>query len=113
MSTREENELKRFIDTKWAYLTYAARWFDPTLQHILAYIESQNAKVSGSVTVQLYKGNCTVVALSSPCSLFDANLATFNKNASFNQNASAGFIEIYTLAQKTANSVFPYPHAAL
>ena len=102
VSTREENELKKFIDTKWAYLAYAAKWYDPVMNHINAFIESQNKKVSGIVKVKLFKGSIRVVALESKYSLFDQNLATFNKDASFNQNASAGFIEIYNLAQKTA-----------
>ncbi|MCF7812446.1 argininosuccinate synthase [Candidatus Gracilibacteria bacterium] len=102
VSTREENELKSFLDQKWAYLTYAAKWYDPVMYHIHAFTNSQNKKVTGTVKVKLYKGNITIVALQSPYSLFDQNLATFNKNAAFNQNASAGFIEIYNLAQKTA-----------
>lgn len=105
VSTREENQLKTFIDTKWAYLLYAAQWFEPTMQHLNAYINDQNLKVSGEVTVKLFKGQATVVALDSPYSLFDHNLATFEKNAAFNQNASAGFIEIYNLPQKTAYGV--------
>jgi argininosuccinate synthase len=55
VSTREENELKVFIDTKWAYLTYAAKWFDPVMKNIIAYIDSQNKKATGSVKMQLYK----------------------------------------------------------
>lgn len=102
VSTREENELKRSLDTKWAYLTYGAKWFEPTMNHIHAYMDDQNKKVTGTVTVRLYKGNIDVVALSSPYSLFDEDLATFNKNAVFNQNAAAGFIELWNLAQKTA-----------
>jgi argininosuccinate synthase len=27
VSTREENELKAFMDNKWAYLTYGAKWY--------------------------------------------------------------------------------------
>ncbi len=108
VSTREENELKRFIDTKWAYLTYAAKWYDPVMYHIHAFINSQNKKVTGKVTLRLYKGNCTVVALESPYSLFDENLATFERDATFNQNAAAGFIEIYNLAQRTAFNVYDF-----
>jgi argininosuccinate synthase len=104
VSTRQENELKSFVDTKWAYLTYAAHWYDPVMSHIHAFIDDQNKKVSGWVTIRLLRGTATVVALDSPFSLFDKSLATFNKNASFNQNASAGFIEIHALAQKTAYS---------
>ncbi|MDP2104083.1 MAG: argininosuccinate synthase [Candidatus Gracilibacteria bacterium] len=108
VSTREENELKTFMDNKWAYLTYGAKWFDPVMAHICAYISNQNKKVTGKVTVKLYKGNITVVALESPYSLFDEDLATFEKNATFNQNASAGFIEIYNLAQKTAHNIYTF-----
>ena len=108
VSTREENELKVFMDTKWAYLTYAARWYDPVMYHIHAYINSHNKKVTGKVKVKLYKGNIEVIALESKYSLFDENLATFEKNATFNQNASAGFIEIYNLAQKTAFNVYNF-----
>jgi argininosuccinate synthase len=102
VSTREENEFKTLIDTKWAYLTYGAKWYEPIMDHLHAYVNNQNQKVTGTVQVKLYKGNIIVVALKSPNSLFDHNLATFNKNAAFNQNASAGFIELYNLAQKTA-----------
>lgn len=109
VSTREENEFKPVLDSKWAYLTYGARYFDPTMDHIRAYVVSQNAKVTGQVQVKLYKGQITVVSLSSPNSLFDPNLATFNRDASFNQNASAGFIEIHNLAQKTAYAMYKAP----
>ncbi len=105
VSTREENELKWFLDTKWAYLTYAAKWFDPVLKNINSFINTQNKKVTWEVTIKLYKWNVTVVALKSDNSLFDHNLATFDKNADFNQNSSAGFIEIYNLAQKTAYNI--------
>jgi len=108
VSTREENELKEFIDNKWAYITYGARWYDPVMYHIHAYMNSHNKKVTGKVKVKLYKGNIEVVALESPYSLFDKNLATFNKNPKFNQNASPGFIEIWNLPQKTAYNVFNY-----
>jgi len=108
VSTREENEMKSIIDQKWAYLTYGAKWYDPVMYHMHAYINSQNKKVTGTVTVKLFKGNVTVVAINSPNSLFDQDLVTFNKNASFNQNASAGFIELYNLGQKIAWNVFPF-----
>ncbi len=105
VSTREENELKSFIDTKWAYLTYAAKWFDPVMENINAFISKQNEKVTWEVTIKLYKWNIVAVSLKSDNSLFDHSLATFDKNANFNQNSSAGFIEIYNLPQKTAYNI--------
>lgn len=108
VSTREENEFKTILDQKWAYLAYGAKWYDPVMYHIHAYQNSQNKKVTGTVKVKCYKGNINVVALESPYSLFDENLATFNKDASFNQNASSGFIELWNLAQKTAFGMYDY-----
>jgi len=105
VSTRVENEFKPIVDNKWAYLTYGAQWFNPMMDHLRAYIRSQNEKVTGKVTVKLYKGAISVVALESPNSLFDANLATFERDASFNQNCSSGFIEIYNLPQKCAYGI--------
>ena len=101
VNTRDLNELKKTLDEKWAYLCYGAKWFDPSMDAIHAFQDTANQRVNGTVKVKLYKGKADVVAMESPYSLFDANLATFNKDASFNQNASAGFIEIYNLAQKT------------
>jgi argininosuccinate synthase len=34
------------MDTKWSYLTYAAKWFDPVMKNINSFIDSQNEKVS-------------------------------------------------------------------
>ncbi len=108
VSTREENELKVLMDTKWAYLTYAAKWYDPVMYHIHAFQNSMNKKVTGSVKIKLYKGQAQVLSCTSPHSLFDENLATFNKSADFNQNASAGFIELWNLPQKTAFGMYDW-----
>ena len=108
VSTILENEMKAQLDQKWAYLTYTAHWYNPVMYHIQAYTNSQNKKVTGKVTVKLYKGVASVVNLESPYSLFDESLATFNKAPKFNQNASAGFIEIHNLAQKTAYNAYNF-----
>lgn len=104
--TREENEFKTMIDQKWAYLTYGAKWHHPLMNHLNAYIESVNEKVTGKVTVKLYKGSVNVVASVSPYSLHDEQMATFMKSDLFNQNASAGFIELWNLPQKTAYNLY-------
>ncbi len=105
VSTMDENEFKTMIDQKWAYMTYSAKWLHPLMDHLHAYIDSVNEKVTGKVKVQLYKGKVYVVAANSPYSIFDENLATFMKNDLFNQNASAGFIELWNLPQKTAYNI--------
>ncbi len=104
VSTRTLNELKAEMDIKWGYLCYGALWFDPTMEAINAFNDKVNEKVTGEVTIKLFKGNTTVVALKSPNALAHVS---FNNKEGFdlNVNASAGFIEIYSLQMKLANQI--------
>lgn len=102
VSTRAENEFKAVIDEKWAYLCYGALWLEPLMDDVNAFIDHVNRKVTGKVTVRLYKGQAEVVAVETPNTIFEEKLATFMAETSFNQNASAGFIELYTLQMRLA-----------
>jgi len=102
VSTRMENEFKEIIDIKWAYNVYAGFWYDPYQSHLDAYINDQNEKVTGKTTVKLYKGFAETVAVETPNTIFEEKLATFMASSDFNQNASPGFIELYTLQMRLA-----------
>jgi len=104
VSTRELNELKQQMDIKWGYFCYGAKWFDPAMDAINAFNNKVNEKVTGEVTVRLFKGSAAVVALKSPYAL---EHASFNNKEGYdlNVNASAGFIEIYSLQMKLANQL--------
>ncbi|PIZ57644.1 argininosuccinate synthase [bacterium (Candidatus Torokbacteria) CG_4_10_14_0_2_um_filter_35_8] len=103
--TRVENEFKATVDQKFAYICYGALWYDPLMQDINAFIDKVNEKVTGKVIVKLYKGKAETVALDTPNTIFDEKLATFMKSEAFNQNCSAGFIEIYSLQMRLAKRV--------
>lgn len=102
VSTRELNEVKNQLDVKWAYLCYGAKWFDPVMNAINAFNDTVNQKVEGKVTIKLYKGMATVVAMTSPYAMHHASFTT-SGGYKYNVNASAGFIEVYTLQMKLAN----------
>lgn len=102
VSTRSENEFKSIVDTKWAYLCYGALWLEPLMDDLNAFIDNQNRKVTGKVTLRLFKGSVIMVALETPNTIYEEKLATFMASTAFNQNASAGFIELYVLQMKLA-----------
>jgi argininosuccinate synthase len=104
VSTRELNEIKSALDIKWGYLCYGAKWYDPSIDALNAFNDEVNKRVEGTITLKLYKGAVTVVALKSPYGL---KHASFNNKEGyqFNVNASAGFTEIYTLQMKIANDI--------
>ncbi len=100
--TRTENEFKATVDNKWAYLCYGALWYEPLMDDLNAFIDNINKKVTGTVTVKLFKGVAEVVAVKTANTIFDEKLATFMRNDAYNQNASPGFIEIYTMQMRLA-----------
>ncbi len=100
--TLRENKFKEKVDQEWAYLCYGGLWYEPLMRDLSGFIDTLNKKVNGTVTLRLYKGRIEVVALKTPDALFDEKLATFNKNDLFNQNASPGFIELWSLQMKMA-----------
>ena len=104
VSTRVLNELKDQMDIRWGYLCYGALWYDPIMDAMNAFNDKVNEKVTGEATVKLFKGNVTVVALKSPYAL---SFVSFNnaEGYDFNVNASAGFIEVYSLQMKLANQI--------
>lgn len=99
--TRLENELKETLDVKWGYLCYGALWHDPVMADINAFNDKINEKVTGDVTVRLFKGQATVVAMTSP---FGLHYASFNRGegAEFNVQTSAPFIEVYGMQARLA-----------
>jgi argininosuccinate synthase len=65
-------------------------------------LEKVNEKVTGKVTMRLYKGVAEPVAMETPNTIFEEKLATFMASNAFNQNASPGFIELYTFQMRLA-----------
>ena len=78
------------------------------MHNLNMYVDAVNEKVTGTVTLRLFKGRADVVAVETPNSLFDEKLATFMKSNAFNQNASAAFTEIYTMQMRMARETERY-----
>jgi argininosuccinate synthase len=58
--------------------------------------------VTGTVRVKLYKGHCLVAGVTSPKSLYVANLASFTMGAEYNSTDATGFIRLFGLPMKVA-----------
>ena len=106
VSTIHQNNFKRTLEDRWAYLCYAGLWHEPLRADLDAYMDSANELVTGEVTMRLYKGSATPVARRSPYALYDRSLASFGESGGeFSQDASPGFIELFTLQSRMAHRV--------
>jgi len=103
--TRHEWSFKQQIDNRWTLLVYTGLWMDPLRHALEAFINKTQENVTGEVKVKLYKGSVQVVGRSSPYSLYDLNLATYESSSTFDQTWSIGFIELWGMPTKAANIV--------
>ena len=106
VGTIHQNNFKPHLDDHWAYLVYAGLWYEPLLSDLNALMDAVNEQVTGEITMRLYKGSARPVARRSPNSLYDADLAGFGESGGlFSQQASPGFIELWSLQSRMAYNV--------
>ncbi|GGF43110.1 argininosuccinate synthase [Youhaiella tibetensis] len=99
---RGEAHLKDELMPKYAELIYNGFWFAPEREMLQAAIDHTQRYVSGEVTVKLYKGSATVIARTSPYSLYSMDLVTFEEGAvAYDHKDAAGFIRLNGLRLKT------------
>jgi argininosuccinate synthase len=103
VGTIHQNQFKPELDRKWAYLVYAGLWWEPLREDIEAYVRHVNTRVTGTIGLKLFKGSVRVVTRESANAVYDAQLATFAESGGlFSQQASPGFIEIWSLQSRMA-----------
>jgi len=102
--TRHEVWFKQQIDEQWANIVYTGLWNDPFKEDLDAFIEKTQDRVSGEVRLKVYKGSMQVVGRSSPMSLYDTALATYDGSSGFDETWSNGFIEIWAMPTVVAST---------
>ena len=97
---KETAHYKTLVAQKLAELCYNAQWFTPLTEAILSFVKTTQRFVTGDVKLKLYKGNMINASVSSPYSLYDPEIATFDEDEVYDQKDSAGFINLYGLPTK-------------
>jgi argininosuccinate synthase len=106
VGTIHQNNFKPQLDNHWAYLVYAGLWYEPLIEDLNALMDSVNEQVTGTITLRLYKGSARPIKRESPNSLYDPDLAGFGESGGlFSQQASPGFIELWSLQSRMAYNV--------
>ncbi|HPN83916.1 MAG TPA: argininosuccinate synthase [Victivallales bacterium] len=89
----------------YAKLVYNGFWFAPEREMLQAAITESQKYVTGDVRLKLFKGNCRITGRRSPHSLYDAKIASFEKEDVYNQADATGFIKLNALRLRVlANS---------
>lgn len=94
---REVMRLRDSLIPKYAELVYYGFWFSPEMQVLQAMIDKTQETVSGTVRLELYKGNCRVLGRKSDMSLYKRDFATFEADEVYRQEDAEGFIRLNAL----------------
>ena len=100
--SRDLQRLKQQLSAEYADTVYNGFWFSPTREAIDAFVQNVQQRVTGTVRLKLYKGDCRVVGRKSPFSLYEHGLATYDAGDRFDHSAAEGFIKIWGLPVETA-----------
>lgn len=98
--TREVSQHKKTVEQQYAKMIYEGLWYSPLRPAIDAFVLETQKTVTGKVRVKLFKGNQFVVARKSEYSLYNEELATYEKGDMFDHTAAVGFIKLWGLPTK-------------
>ena len=95
---RDTSHYKKLVAQKFGELVYFGQWFTPLREALSAFVDKTQERVTGDVTLKLYKGNMINAGVTSPYSLYDDEVASFGDDGGvYDQKDSAGFINLFGL----------------
>jgi argininosuccinate synthase len=98
---RELMHFKQQVALRYAELVYYGLWFTPLREALDAFVTETQKEVTGTITLNLYKGNVDVSRRESEFSLYRTDLSSFTMGESYDQKDAAGFIRILGLPARS------------
>jgi len=93
-----ERRFKELADKEWADLTYQGLWGDPLFEDLVAFSNNIQKRVTGTVTLKLFKGGITVVGRESEWALYSEAIASFDDAVTFEQKDMGGMVRAHGLS---------------
>ncbi|MCQ2464033.1 MAG: argininosuccinate synthase [Oscillospiraceae bacterium] len=97
---KETARIKQHLAVKFADVVYNGQWFTPLREALSAFVTETQKTVTGEVKLKLYKGNIINAGVTSPYTLYDEEVATFDEDEVYDQKDAEGFINIFGLPTK-------------
>jgi argininosuccinate synthase len=88
---RDTFHLKSMLADRYATLVYDGLWFSPLRYALDQFVEYTQQRVTGEITVRLFRGQATVRARHSPFALYSDALSTYGAGDVFDHTAGRGF----------------------
>ena len=102
VTPKDLQRLKQRLSQEYADIVYNGLWFSPTRSAIDAFVQNVQPRVTGTIRLKLYKGDCRIVGRKSAFALYEHGLATYDQGDTFDHSAAEGFVKIWGLPVATA-----------
>ncbi|WP_394838611.1 argininosuccinate synthase [Pendulispora rubella] len=93
----EVARVRDLVVNEYSQIVYKGLWFAPERKAIQAMVDYSQRHVSGEVSIDLYKGSCTVAAVRSEHSLYSRDLVTLHRGVEFSGDDATGFLRTMAL----------------
>ncbi|TWT44586.1 Argininosuccinate synthase [Phycisphaerae bacterium RAS1] len=94
--SRQQLFWKQTLGELYGAAVHEARYFDPLMRDVEAFLTSSQRRVSGDVIVRLFAGQAVVLGATSPWSLMDPEIARYGESSAlWNGAEAAGFCKLY------------------
>src|SRR6185369_3839001 len=94
---REVMHLRDSLMPRYAEMVYYGYWYAPERTMLQAAIDDSQRSVTGTARLKLYKGNVMVAGRKSERTLYNPEIATFERDSVYRQADAEGFIRLNAL----------------
>ncbi|NCB41386.1 MAG: argininosuccinate synthase [Clostridia bacterium] len=98
--TKKQIMFNKYAGAQWSDLVYNGLYYEPLVKNIEVLADSTQKSVSGTVKMKAEKNKITVVALDSPNSLVNKDIAMYAQQSTWSAAEANGFIKLHSMQQK-------------
>ena len=80
--------VKQRLSREYADIVYTGVWFSPTRSAIDGFVQNVQPRVTGTIRIELHKGDCRIVGRTSAFALRESGLATSEQGGTFDRPAA-------------------------
>ena len=99
---RDVFQYKALVSRKYAELIYDAKWYSALRTSLDAFFDEIQQRVTGELTMKLYKGSVTTAARAADNSLYHLDFASYEADEGFDQTAGNGFAYIWSMQSRVS-----------
>jgi argininosuccinate synthase len=104
--SRQQLLWKRTLGDLYGSFMHEARYFDPLMRDIEAFLESSQRRVTGVVTVRLLAGQATMLGATSPYSLMNPAVGLYGESSKlWDGDEAAAFVKLYGLQDQLLHAI--------